>query len=98
MGYGIAKEYEGNGLAFNMCNTAIDYALHTLKLHRIMANYMPSNLRLEKLLNRLGFVKEGLAHEYLKIAGKWEDHVLKSLTSKQCASHRKYRTKRCYVF
>ncbi|WP_349237909.1 MULTISPECIES: GNAT family N-acetyltransferase [unclassified Pseudoalteromonas] len=40
-----------------MCNTAIDYAFHTLKLHRIMANYMAYNLGSEKLLNRLGFCK-----------------------------------------
>ena len=48
-----------------------------------MANYMPSNKRSGQLLDRLGFQKEGVAKSYLKIAGKWEDHVLTSLVNKQ---------------
>ncbi len=48
------------------------------KLHRVMANYVPSNIRSENLLNRLGFRKEGTAKSYLKIAGSWQDHVLTS--------------------
>lgn len=48
-----------------------------LKLHRVMANYRPENLRSERLLARLGFEKEGLARSYLKINGSWADHVLR---------------------
>ena len=43
-----------------------------------MANYMPHNSRSAALLFRLGFEKEGVARSYLKIAGKWQDHVLTS--------------------
>jgi len=50
-------------------------------LHRIMANYIPSNKRSEKLLNRLDFQNEGYAKEYLFINGVWEDHILTSLTN-----------------
>jgi ribosomal-protein-alanine N-acetyltransferase len=41
-----------------------------------MANYMPRNDRSGRLLERLGFEKEGIAKRYLKIDGLWEDHVL----------------------
>jgi ribosomal-protein-alanine N-acetyltransferase len=51
------------------------------KLHRIMANYMPSNKRSARLLQKLGFVIEGHAKKYLLINGQWEDHVLTSLTN-----------------
>jgi ribosomal-protein-alanine N-acetyltransferase len=50
-----------------------------LGLHRIMAGYLPHNKRSGKLLDRLGFEKEGLARKYLKINGRWEDHLLTSL-------------------
>ncbi len=33
----------------------------------------------ERLLESLGFEKEGYARAYLKIAGVWEDHVLRAL-------------------
>jgi ribosomal-protein-alanine N-acetyltransferase len=40
---------------------------------------MLSNERSGKLLNKLGFSEGGLAKNYLKINGRWEDHVLTSL-------------------
>jgi ribosomal-protein-alanine N-acetyltransferase len=58
---------------------AIAFAFEHLKLHRIMANYMPRNERSGTLLRKLGFSPEGYARDYLKIAGKWEDHVLTAL-------------------
>jgi ribosomal-protein-alanine N-acetyltransferase len=41
-----------------------------------MANYMPENKRSARVLEKLGFEKEGMARDYLKIAGEWRDHVL----------------------
>jgi ribosomal-protein-alanine N-acetyltransferase len=81
MGYGVSLEYQGQGVAREICETAIHYAFNEMGLHRIMANYMPHNNRSAKLLKRLGFVREGLAKNYLQINGKWEDHVLTSLTN-----------------
>ncbi|MCJ8298752.1 MAG: 30S ribosomal protein S5 alanine N-acetyltransferase, partial [Pseudomonadales bacterium] len=49
------------------------------KLHRIMANYIPENVRSAKVLEKVGFKKEGYSPSYLKIAGKWQDHVLTAL-------------------
>ncbi len=79
MGYGIDEKYQGKGLMKALCVDVIGYAFNELKLNRIMANHMPANKRSENLLKSLGFVKEGYAERYLKINGKWEDHVLTAL-------------------
>ncbi|HYM00954.1 MAG TPA: ribosomal protein S5-alanine N-acetyltransferase [Blastocatellia bacterium] len=81
LGYSLDHRAVGKGLMFEALTAGIDYAFKTLKLHRIMANYMPSNARSGKLLRRLGFVVEGYARDYLKIAGRWEDHIMTSLTT-----------------
>jgi ribosomal-protein-alanine N-acetyltransferase len=60
---------------------AIAFVFGPLRVHRIQANYMPHNLRSGRLLERLGFVEEGLARDYLLIDGRWRDHVLTSLTN-----------------
>ncbi len=36
---------------------------------------MPRNLPSLSLLRKLGFEEEGLARDYLKICGQWEDHL-----------------------
>ncbi|KIC73188.1 hypothetical protein DB44_BJ00010 [Candidatus Protochlamydia amoebophila] len=60
---------------------AIKYMVEQQKLHRIMANYMPSNKKSACLIQKLGFVVEGHAKKYLLINGQWEDHILTSITN-----------------
>lgn len=81
LGYKIDRDFEGQGLMYEALNKAIFYMFDVQNMHRIMANYMPTNERSEKLLMRLGFQKEGYAKNYLLINGKWEDHILTALTN-----------------
>lgn len=79
LGYSVAKRHEGRGHMKRLCEHVITFAFEDLGLNRVMANYMPDNLRSAGLLQRLGFEREGLARKYLYINGQWEDHVLTSL-------------------
>ena len=83
LGYGLAQSAQGKGLMSEALSLAIHYAFTKLNLHRIMANYNPTNERSGRLLRRLGFVVEGYAQNYLLVHGKWQDHVLTSLTNEQ---------------
>lgn len=83
MGYGVDWQYQGKNVAYQLCQSVIELAFNEINLHRIMANYMPHNNRSAKLLARLGFEIEGVAKDYLCIQGKWENHVLTSLTNRQ---------------
>lgn len=88
MGYDIDAAYEGKGLMPALCQHAIAHAFGPLKLHRIMANYMPHNNRSARLLKRLGFKIEGVAQNYLEINGRRENHVLTALTHHQSPTSR----------
>jgi len=79
LGYAICNEHQGLGLMQECLSATTDYVFNTLKFHRINANYIPRNKRSEKTLTALGFEREGYAKSYLKIAGKWQDHVLTAL-------------------
>lgn len=78
LGFSIAQAAQGQGLMHEALSTAIDFIFSTYRLNRIMANYRPINQRSGKLLARLGFEIEGKARSYLKINGRWEDHILTS--------------------
>jgi len=81
LGYSLDSREQGRGYMTESLRGAIRYAFRMLKLHRIMANYMPGNRRSARVLRRLGFRVEGRARQYLLIAGRWEDHVLTSLVN-----------------
>ncbi|WP_236193320.1 ribosomal protein S5-alanine N-acetyltransferase [Pseudomonas glycinae] len=76
LGYHIDEAHQGKGLMQEALEAAIAYMFETQNLHRIMANYIPGNERSARLLERLGFEREGYAKAYLNIAGRWQDHVL----------------------
>jgi ribosomal-protein-alanine N-acetyltransferase len=81
LGYGIDQLFERQGLMREALETSIAFAFDELHLHRIMANYLPSNERSARLLAHLGFVREGEAKDYLYIQGAWRSHILSSLTN-----------------
>lgn len=76
LGYSIDAELEGRGLMTRAVAGVVEHAFDALGLHRVMANYLPENVRSARLLERLGFETEGVAKRYLLIAGEWRDHVL----------------------
>jgi ribosomal-protein-alanine N-acetyltransferase len=76
LGYWIGKPYAGQGLMTEAAGLMCDFALNTLRLHRVEASCLPHNEPSKALLKRLGFEEEGFAKAYLKINGKWADHVL----------------------
>lgn len=78
LGFSIAEEFQGTGLMQEFLKPCIHYMFTQKALNRIMANHLPHNTRSARLLHRLGFAREGYAKRYLKIAGHWQDHVLRA--------------------
>ena len=78
LGFSVAAIAQGQGLMYEALERAIEFVFGTYGLHRVMANYRPENVRSGQLLKRLGFEVEGTARAYLKINGRWADHVLTS--------------------
>jgi ribosomal-protein-alanine N-acetyltransferase len=83
LGYQVARAHEGRGLMAEALRATNAFVFGEMRLHRIMANYRPENERSARLLERLGFAREGLARDYLFIDGEWRDHVLTALVNPQ---------------
>jgi len=75
LGYRIDEQEQGKGYATEAIRAVVDYAFTKGGLHRIEANIMPRNLGSLRVVEKLGFINEGIAKKYLKINGKWEDHI-----------------------
>ncbi|AVH32996.1 ribosomal protein S5-alanine N-acetyltransferase [Vibrio fluvialis] len=81
VGYSLAEQAQGKQIMTRALKMACDYMFNEQNLHRVMASYMPHNKRSEAVLQRLGFVHEGQAKDYLLIDGQWQDHNLTSLVN-----------------
>jgi ribosomal-protein-alanine N-acetyltransferase len=75
VGYWVAEQDQGRGLATSMVATALDLA-RTLALHQVQAGTLLHNERSQAVLRHNGFVEVGRAPRYLFIDGGWRDHVL----------------------
>lgn len=66
-----------------LLGVAFDHAPDGLGLHRVQANIMPTNAPSLRIAEKVGFREEGHALRYLRIAGRWEDHVMFALTREE---------------
>lgn len=74
LGYKMDEDEINKGYMTEAINALVKIAFSELKLHRIEANIMPRNERSIRVVEKCGFINEGLAKQYLKINGIWEDH------------------------
>ena len=63
IGWFIDKGHEGEGLAYEAAQAAIDFIFNELNAHKIIAQTDDTNTRSYKLAERLGFTKEGHTRE-----------------------------------
>ncbi|MEM1031694.1 MAG: GNAT family N-acetyltransferase [Myxococcota bacterium] len=78
LGYSLEAASQGRGLMFEALDAALTHVFTETRMHRVMANYLPTNERSGRLLKRLGFTVEGYARDYIFINGAWRDHILTS--------------------
>ncbi|MGH3654121.1 GNAT family N-acetyltransferase [Glutamicibacter sp.] len=76
LGYWIDHEHTGRGLASRAVAALRTVALNDLGLHRLEASALPHNYGSQRVLLKNGFVRIGMAPNYLEIEGRWQDHNL----------------------
>ncbi|WP_374546779.1 GNAT family N-acetyltransferase [Rhodoblastus sp.] len=76
LGYWMGEKYAGQGFMAKAVRAVLRHAFLEMSLHRVEAACAPDNERSRRLLERLGFQREGFARAYLMIDGAWQDHLL----------------------
>ncbi len=75
VGYHLDRALVNRGYMTEALRAVIGLAFGELGLHRLEANIMPRNGASLRVAEKTGFQPEGLARQYLRINGVWEDHL-----------------------
>jgi RimJ/RimL family protein N-acetyltransferase len=75
----ILKQYQNLGLAYEASELLMDYGFNTLNLNKITCDVFPDNQSVIRLLERLGFQKEGRLQQHYFHQGQFKDVVIYSL-------------------
>lgn len=81
LGYWMGQRHAGKGHMTEAVRGALRFAFSDLALHRVEAACLPNNEPSRRLLERVGFRREGEARAYLRINGHWADHLLYGILS-----------------
>jgi len=81
VGYWVSQSVTGRGVATAALRQIIGVAFGELGLHRIQGETLLDNAASQRVLERNGFARIGMAPEYLKIAGSWQDCILYQLVN-----------------
>jgi len=73
LGYSIARRLWGHGIAAEALEAVVRYAFELLDLNRVEAKHDVLNPASGRVLNKAGFLQEGLARESLLIKGRHAD-------------------------
>ncbi|MBW4041951.1 MAG: GNAT family N-acetyltransferase [Acidobacteria bacterium] len=76
LGYWVDRDRNGRGLASTAVAAVLDLAFGPLRLHRVQAETLRHNVRSQRVLAKNGFERIGMAPQYIRIAGEWQDHDL----------------------
>ena len=82
LGYVLARDHWGGGWMAEALTTLLDAAFGPMGLRRVEADVNPRNEASQRLLDRLGFAREGLCRERWITKGEVQDSMLFGLLAR----------------
>jgi len=79
IGFGIVPNQRGKGYATEAATIIVDYLFLTKNIVRIQADTSTVNLASQRVLEKVGFRKEGIVRNHFFSSGKWRDSNLCSI-------------------
>ncbi|MCC7368484.1 MAG: GNAT family N-acetyltransferase [Chloroflexi bacterium] len=79
LGYGIAREHWGHGLATEAAAAVTGYVFETLGLEKVVARVDPRNVASVRVLEKLGMQREGLLRSQVVRWGERADRAIYGL-------------------
>ncbi len=86
IGYWVRSDATSDGIATESAAAMLDLGFGTLGMHKITLRIAVGNDASDRVAEKLGFTREGVLREELKVNGAWLDHTLYSLLEQEYRS------------
>jgi ribosomal-protein-serine acetyltransferase len=63
IGYWLGEIFQGHGIMTKACRTLVDYAFYEYQLNRVQIRCASGNTKSNAIIERLGFIKEGMTRQ-----------------------------------
>jgi ribosomal-protein-alanine N-acetyltransferase len=80
LGYSVDERWNGRGIATDLVRHALAEAFTEHGLHRVEAGTLLDNVASQRVLDKCGFRRIGVSRRHVRIAGRWQDHVVFAIT------------------
>lgn len=76
LGYKMLPDFTGKGFCTEAVSRICDASMRENRLHRISAYVQTDNQASVRVLEKSGFLREGIVKDYVRLRGKWHDYYL----------------------
>ena len=88
LGYALNPNYWGQGIVFEAGLKVLDYGFSVLELKRIEAGTFIDNFQSQRVCEKLGMIKEGIARNgYIRYDGIIFDKIMYGITNEEFYQH-----------
>ncbi|WOD65490.1 GNAT family N-acetyltransferase (plasmid) [Niallia taxi] len=87
VGYQLDSKHNGKGYMQQALTEGLKIIFTELNFHRVIAGVSPQNPGSIRVLEKAGFVQEGLERKSLLIDGEWRDHILMAILEEDFTHH-----------
>jgi ribosomal-protein-alanine N-acetyltransferase len=84
--YLAAPTHWGRGIVTTAARALVDHGFRRLHLHRVWASCLPENPASGRVLEKLGFRREGVHSANLRIHGVWRDSYTYAILAREWAA------------
>jgi len=83
IGYWIRSDITNQGICTEAAARALQVAFEELHMHRVTSRIAVGNLASERVVQKLGFLKEGTLRDEVKVGSRWLDHTVWGLLDQE---------------
>jgi ribosomal-protein-serine acetyltransferase len=88
IGYWVRTDETARGVATEVAARALQIAFEELKMHRVILRIAVGNRGSERVAEKLGFFREGILRQEIKVRGEWLDHSVWGLLEHEYRNNR----------